>query len=85
MYSEPSVRRLETREVYSWSSAAALPETQHISTRSHSLTNHHEFQHITETTRKFNSLSNHKELKIIVQTIINSVSHHHHVIITCYS
>lgn len=63
MYSKPSISRLETREVYSWSSAAALPETQHISTKSHSLTNHHEFQNITATTVKFNSLSNHKELK----------------------
>lgn len=85
MYSKPSISRLETREVYSWSSAAALPETHITSAQSHSLTNHYEFQNITETTLKFNSLSNHKELKTIFQTIINSVNHHHHIIITCYS
>lgn len=35
MYSKPSISRLETREVYSWSSAAALPETHSTSAQSH--------------------------------------------------
>lgn len=33
---KPSISRLETKEVYSWSSAAALPETHDTSAQSHS-------------------------------------------------
>lgn len=61
MYSKPSISRLETREVYSWSSAAALPETQHDQ---HNVTLIDKSswipKNITGMSLKFNSLSNHK-------------------------